>query len=79
MENDEDDFWEEQYDLNYHSKLDDIGEIADFRRVMELLAREQPGLYQGLISHVENSELVLLNEKMNRAIRFIEEKADLDE
>lgn len=45
-DDDDDDFWDEAYDDNYCSLLDDVDEISDFKNCIKKLAVEQPVFYQ---------------------------------
>lgn len=69
---DDDEFWQEQYDDNYASALDSIDEVAGFKDMITKLAAEQTAFYQELIKAVPQEDLILTEEKIQKALEKVE-------
>ena len=58
---DDEDFWEQQYDDNYSSKLDTVDQIGEFKKVITKLSAQQNAFYLSLIQTVTKEELISLD------------------
>lgn len=66
------DIWEEDFESNYSSHLDEIDEIKHFKSCIQKLQTEEPNVYAQLMSTVPVDELTNLDQNMTKAIEMLE-------